>query len=232
MASALVLDYGSTEVTCAVRKTDLRRCLALGDMRQALVSEYETSQHAPFVGRFIGQVQLIPEICGRRFGGSSEVVLNVRLNDHLGRQPDRVRSMPVPRPEDVPDVAELDSRASYPESSLHQRVIRQQGEKSNRVEEVRLPHAIRPRHARERPEIQLEPEQILEPVNFEPRQHIRILGHFTAPGWRATSVGGRMCGAPIRPRRLIRAVICPIRAAESKFERPFANGADRSSSEP
>ena len=87
-------------------------------------------------------------------------------------------------------------RTSNPQSGLIDRVVGQQRQKTNRVEDVRLAYAVHPRDAGVGTKIQREINQILEAVYFYASQHAKA----SPTGERAVQGRPGMIFTPSSPR--------------------------------
>lgn len=158
------------EVSCRLPAIDLPE----------LLPEQARAAYPAFAGRgLVAESQFVTQECGRGGSGCAEVVLDLSWDEHLDREIDPAFVIPIPVPEQVPDVTSgwLGSgartvRTPYLLRSLYQGVCCQIGQELDRVEHIGLADPVCARDAGERSELGVGVQQVLEPPDLEPRQHV------------------------------------------------------------
>ena len=153
------------------------------DVGQALVFELDPPDLGGIrVGWEVAQRQVVAEEGGGRRHLATEVVGHLRGNNHLDTEgDDRITGFGVV-PEQGPRVHDLPAAQPEALGGLEEGVIGQQGQELDGVEDVRLSHRIGPRYAGVGAEMDVESQQVLEPVNLESGEHGPSLGRHAGCG--------------------------------------------------
>ena len=153
------------------------------DVGQALVFELDPPDlGGTRVGWEVAQLQVVAEEGGGRRHLAAEVVGHLRGNDHLDTEGDDGITGFGVVPEQGPRVHDLPAAQPETLGGLEEGVVGQQGQELDGVEDVRLSHRIGARYAGVGTEVDVESQQVLEPVDLESGEHGPSLGRHAGRG--------------------------------------------------
>ena len=145
------------------------------DVAQHLALQNQAAGRLEWPGRpgwrLVAEGKLIPQEGGRGSPRPAEVIHHLPVHDHLRRQRHAAPDLAACRKQQVADLPGVRIGTANLPRRLIDRVVGEQREKPDGVEQVGLAGAIDAGNTGIGPEIQRELDQILEAVQFDTGQH-------------------------------------------------------------
>ncbi len=155
----------------AVGKRKLVGCVPLGDVNQLFLDDSKVTARQAVIRLSVGEIERVAQECSARLCFLAQVVDGAPRHDHLRYKRHAIGITVTYVMEQIPHMCVAAVLVAYGGRGLHEGVICQRTQESDRIKQVRLAHSVRPNDTRKRTKPQVHVDQILEAGDSKSSQH-------------------------------------------------------------